>query len=65
MINHNQIITNRLLLPFKDNKILIDVTCHLATNEDEAAAALRTKVTNSIASVCEGERRKLKSLPKV
>ena len=46
---------------FKDSKILIDITCHLATSEEQESAALRTEVINCIASVCEAERRSLKA----
>lgn len=46
---------------FKDNKIVIDVTCHLVTSDEQKSAALRTEVINSIASVCEAERKASKA----
>lgn len=46
---------------FKDNKLLIDVTCHLVASSEEDAAECKTNVCSAISQVLEDERSKFKA----
>ena len=46
---------------FKDNKILIDVACHLSAASEEEAADLRTRVSSAILRALEAARKAAKT----
>jgi hypothetical protein len=46
---------------FKDNKIIIDINCHLAANSEEECADMKSRAVASIQKAVEGARKAFKA----